>query len=290
MTTTTIARAWSITRKDGLTLGFTDHDQQLSFHGISFRPDVGLTAQAVVQGTGLSVDNTEVIGALSDGAIEERDIVAGRWDGAELCQWEVDWADPSKAVLVFRGHLGEVTRGGGMFRAELRGLSEPLNKVKGRVFQPRCSALLADSACKVDMTAPGLSAEGILEDVDGARLTLSHLAGYDDRWFERGRINILTGEAAAIEGHIKNDRAMPGGLREIDLWVEPGGLPRRGDRIRIEAGCNKSASMCRAKFNNFINFRGFPHLPEEDWLMAPAKRSARSSDLLDNLDEHYDVK
>ena len=25
---------------------------------------------------------------------------------------------------------------------------------------------------------------------------------------------------------------------------------------------------CRLKFNNFMNFRGFPHVPGEDWLMA----------------------
>ena len=98
MTTTKIARAWAISRRDGLVLGFTDHDGELTFAGIRFRPDAGLTAQAVVQGAGLSVDNTEAIGALSDGAIEERDIIAGRWDGAELRQWEVDWSDPTQQI------------------------------------------------------------------------------------------------------------------------------------------------------------------------------------------------
>lgn len=38
---TGIARAWSIRRGDGLTLGFTDHDRVLRFGGIVFRPDRG---------------------------------------------------------------------------------------------------------------------------------------------------------------------------------------------------------------------------------------------------------
>lgn len=278
MTTTHIARAWAITRRDGVVLGFTDHDGELSFAGIRFRPDAGLSAQAVVQGAGLSVDNTEAIGALSDGAIEERDIIAGRWDGAELRQWEVDWSKPGEHRLIFRGHLGEVTRAGGAFKAELRGLSEPLNQPVGRVFHPRCSAVLGNSACKVDMTRPGLTGEGVIAAVDGGKFHLTGFAGFDDRWFERGRLLVISGDAADIGGHIKNDRAAPRGGREIDLWTQTGIMPAVGDRVRLYAGCDKSVGSCRLKFQNFLNYRGFPHLPQEDWLMAPGKDNPRSGE------------
>lgn len=278
MTTTQIARAWSITRRDGLVLGFTDHDGDLSFAGIRFRPDAGLTAQAVVQGAGLSVDNTEAIGALSDGAIEERDIIAGRWDGAELRQWEVDWSNPAQHRLIFRGNLGEVTRAGGAFKAELRGLSEPLNQPVGRVFQPRCSAILGDAACKVNMALPGLSGEGVIASVEGGKFRLTGFAGFDDRWFERGRLVMVSGAALDIGGHVKNDRALPGGEREVDLWTQLGIAPSIGDRVKLLAGCDKSVGNCRLKFNNFLNFRGFPHLPQEDWLMAPGKDNPRSGE------------
>lgn len=58
----TIARAWAVERRDGLVLGFTDHDGALDFDGIAFRPDSGLSARALVQGLGLSVDNSEAVG------------------------------------------------------------------------------------------------------------------------------------------------------------------------------------------------------------------------------------
>lgn len=280
MTTTTIARAWSITRADGLVLGFTDHDATLQFRGMVFRPDIGLTALAVVQGAGLSVDNTEAIGALSDGAIEEADILAGRWDGAELCQWEVDWSSPSQHKLIFRGHLGEVSRSGGAFKAELRGLSEPLNQPVGRVFHPRCSAVLGDGMCKADLSRPGLSADARIVSVDGALLRLSGLPGIEDRWFERGAVQFLDGAARDIRRHVKNDRALPGGMREIELWMAPAMEPVAGDLVRLIAGCDKSAGMCQLKFNNYLNFRGFPHLPEEDWLMAPAKERSKRAEWL----------
>ena len=62
---TTLARCWQVVRKDGVVLGFTDHDRDLSFDGVTYRADTGLSALSLAQSTGLSVDNTEAIGALS---------------------------------------------------------------------------------------------------------------------------------------------------------------------------------------------------------------------------------
>ena len=56
---TTLARCFAVTRRDGVVIGFTDHDRDLSFDGILFRADSGLTAKAIQQSTGLSVDNSE---------------------------------------------------------------------------------------------------------------------------------------------------------------------------------------------------------------------------------------
>ena len=79
--TTSVARAWSVERTDGVVLGFTDHDRPLQFDGITFRPDSGLSARALASTTGLSVNNSETVGVLSADAITEADINAGRYDG-----------------------------------------------------------------------------------------------------------------------------------------------------------------------------------------------------------------
>lgn len=265
----TTARAWAVTRRDGVVLGFTDHDQVLAFEGISFRPDTGMAARAIVQAAGLSVDNSEADGILSDDAITELDLLAGRWDEAEVRLWDVDWTNPMDRRLMFRGHLGEVSRSGAAFRAELRGLSEPLNQPAGRVFHPLCAARLGDGACKVDLTAPGMFTDATILNVgEGVEFQLE-AAGFDDRWFERGRLQVLDGAAAGLSGMVKNDRARAGSRRELELWQSLGILPAAGDRVRLTAGCDKRGTTCRLKFGNYLNFRGFPHLPPEDWLLAP---------------------
>ncbi|MBK4217853.1 DUF2163 domain-containing protein [Paracoccus caeni] len=270
MSATTIARAWMVRRADGLCLGFTDHDRALRFGGVEFAPEYGMTARVLVQGTGLSVDNSEAVGALSADAISERDILAGRWDGAELKLWDVDWRDVAQRRLVFAGSLAEVSRANGAFRAELRGLAEPLNAARGRVFHPRCSARLGDGKCRFALVGEDYRAEIAVEEVeDGRVFRFASFPAYEQGWFERGVMSVLDGGAEGLSAAVKNDRALPGGQREIELWQSFGIAPVVGDVVAITAGCDKRAATCRLKFNNFMNFRGFPHLPNEDWLMAP---------------------
>ena len=270
MSAQTLARAWSIRRADGMVLGFTDHDRRLQFGGVTFRPDRGLTARAISQTTGLAVDNSEAVGALSHDAITEIDLLSGRWDGATLRLWEVDWRDVSQRRLLFRGSLGEVSRANGGLGAELRGLAEPLNQAQGRIYHPRCTAELGDAACKMRLDTPTWTVELAVQGLEDARVfSISAFPAYDANWFEGGTLEVLDGVAMGLRGRIKNDTARPGQRREIELWAGLAIPPAPGDRIRLVAGCDKAARTCRLKFANLLNFRGFPHLPPEDWLLAP---------------------
>lgn len=266
---TTLARCFSVARRDGVVMGFTDHDRDLAFDGIVFRAGSGLTAKAIQQSTGLSVDNTEAFGALRSDAITEADLLAGRYDGAEVSGWLVNWTDVSVRALQFRGTLGEVVRKGGGFNAELRGLAEGLNQTQGLIYHARCSAILGDRRCRFDLSLPGFVEERVVETVEDARVfRFANFAGHDDRWFEKGRFTVLTGAAAGLVGAVKNDRLRGGAEREVELWQALGAAPAPGDRVRIEAGCDKRPDTCRLKFDNYDNFRGFPDIPGEDWLMS----------------------
>lgn len=265
---TTTCRCWAVVRRDGTVYGFTDHDRALSFEGIDFKADTGLTAKALQQTSGLAVDNTEALGALSDIAITEEDIAAGRFDGAGVRAWLVNWVDLSQRILQFRGTIGELQRSGGAFQAELRGLSEALNQPQGRVYQKPCTAVLGDKDCRFGFDVPGYVAELPVEEVEEARLfRFDDLGGFDARWFEYGRFVVLSGAAAGLIGAIKNDRQV-NDVRVIELWESLRSEIATGDMVRIEAGCDKRAISCRLKFSNFLNFRGFPDIPGEDWLMS----------------------
>lgn len=274
---TTVARAWSVLRTDGATFGFTDHDVDLVFDGLTFRADTGLSAMALEQGTGLSVDNTEAIGALSADAITEADIAAGRYDNAEVAAWLVNWADVAQREIQFRGTIGEIRRSGGAFQAELRGLSEALNRPIGRVFQKPCTAVLGDSACRLDLTEPGYFHAGAVVSVEGkTTLIFDLLEEFSPDWFLRGRLVVQSGAAQGLSSPIKRDH-IKDGQRRIELWEPLRADLVSGDLVRLEVGCDKRFETCRLKFNNVLNFQGFPDIPEDDWQMATPSR-ARSTD------------
>lgn len=265
---TTVCHAWLVTRADGEAYGFTDHDRDLSFGGHVFKASSGLTAGALQQSTGLSVDNAEAIGALSDTSVSEEDLAAGRFDGAEVLAWLVNWANPAERMIEFRGSFGEIVRKAGAFRVELRGVTERLNQPQGRIYQPGCSAVLGDAHCGVDLTASAYRASAVVAGLDAlGRIEIVGLSGFADRWFERGTLMATNGPSDGLRAMVKADRRTDAG-RLVELWQPLGAGLGVGHAIRLQAGCDKRAETCRLKFLNFMNFRGFPHIPGEDWLAS----------------------
>lgn len=275
---TTLCRAWSITRRDGTVFGFTDHDCDLAFGGVTFRADTGLSALALQQSTGLAVDNTEALGALCDASLTEEDILAGRFDGAEVEAWLVNWTDIAARELLFRGTMGEMSRVDGAFSVEIRGLSEALNRPFGRVYQKPCSAVLGDKRCRVDLTAPGYTVAGVVTEVTAeAGLIVDIGGGFASAWFQSGVADLTSGAAIGLQGVIKRDDALPDGTRAIDLWEPLRAVIAPGDTLNLVAGCDKRFETCRAKFANGLNFQGFPDIPQDDWVMMAAPAAHRKT-------------
>ncbi|TNF20594.1 MAG: DUF2163 domain-containing protein [Rhodobacteraceae bacterium] len=274
---TTLCRAWAIARADGTVQGFTDHDRALEFDGLVFRADTGMSAMALQQGTGLSVDNTEAVGALSDAAITEADILAGRYDGADVRAWLVNWQDVGQRHLLFRGTIGEMRRIDGAFEAELRGLSEALNRPFGRVYQAPCTAVLGDGGCRFDLATPGYVWEGpVLSVEETSTVTVETDGAFEPDWFRRGRMDVLSGAAKGLYGAIKRD-ARGGKGQQIELWEPLRAQIAVGDLVRLTAGCDKRVETCRFKFNNLLNYQGFPDVPEDDWLLVNPARSGSTA-------------
>ncbi len=271
----TVCRAWTLRRGDGEVFGFTDHDGAVEVDGVLCSASSGLTAGALQAGTGLAVDNAQAQGALTHDVIREDDLRAGVWDGAEVTAHLVNWADPTQSEILFRGTIGEIAWGDGAFTAELRGLAEVLNRARGRVYQARCDAVLGDGRCRKTL-GPLFAVEAEVRSVaEGRVIGLDALRDYAPKWFERGQLVVLSGAAAGTSQRIKIDRNVEEG-RRIELWQSLRLSLVAGDRVRVEAGCDKRAETCRLKFDNLLNFRGFPTIPGEDWLMAYPTKAGRN--------------
>lgn len=273
----TLCHAWAITKGNGTTLGFTDHDLELSFDGISFKPSGGFSAAALQQTTGLAIDNSEVLGAITDSAIRNEDIEAGHFDGAEVKVWLVNWSEPVQRQLEFSGFIGEIQRKGSLFQAELRGLSAALNRPIGCVYQAPCTAVLGDKTCRFDLKAAGFHHTCEIEKVEENRiLHFEELSAFEPGWFIKGKVTVLSGAAKGQMLLIKSD-AFDGQSRIVELWETVRAPLQIGDKIKLFAGCDKDFETCRLKFDNAVNFRGFPDIPPESWIaIHPSQTASRS--------------
>jgi len=264
---TTLARCWRVTRRDGERLGFTDHDGDVAFDGLTFRAASGMTASAAQSAIGLSVDGLEVVGALDETGLSDADLARGAYDGAAVALFLVDWTAPENRVLLFAGALGEVTRERHLFTAELRSLAHALGQPRGRLYQRACDADLGDARCTVDLALAEHRAEGTVEAARGVRGFVSEALEGRERIFERGRLLWTSGANAGAAAEVRvHQNAV------VELAEAPVMPIAEGDAFTVTAGCDKSFGTCRDRFANTLNFRGFPQMPGNDWLGRPARQ------------------
>lgn len=265
---TTFCHCWRIARRDGAVLGFTDHDRDLSFNGVTFRARTGLSASEAESSLGLAVATSEAMGALSDDSLSERDLLNGLYDGAAVETWLVDWRNVDDRTLLDIASIGEVRRGELAFSAELRSSAHVFDQPQGRSFQRGCSADLGDARCKVSL--PAYSATGAIQDFSGGVLTLDIATAPPDGFFMGGTLRFSSGANSGATATIKSHRRIGGARAALTLWTPPGAAIAAGDTALLTAGCDKSLASCRDKFANTINFRGFPHMPGNDRALAYA--------------------
>lgn len=258
---TTLALCWRIERRDGVAIGLTAHDRDLRVDGLLHRAQPGMTPSAIKRGLPLEADTADIAGALSSAAIGEADLIAGRWDGARVVLFAVDWtggpASYPDRVELGEGRLGAVSVKNGAFTAELRGASAALARPVVEETSPECRAELGDRRCRVPMAGRRCWARVVA--VEGRAVTLDRdgadgiHAGGRLRWFE-GANGGLEGWVAASAGDT------------VSLRAEPAFAVAAGALVELIEGCDKTIATCAGRFGNAANFRGEPYLPGMDLL------------------------
>ncbi|MGB3874665.1 MAG: DUF2163 domain-containing protein [Shinella zoogloeoides] len=260
---TTLCNAWRVTRRDGVVMGFTDHDRDLSFDGLAYLAASGFEASETEDGNGLSAEGGDVSGGFSADAIRAEDLSAGRYDGAKVEVFAVNWQDPSQRLLLRTAELGEVRREGGLFRVELRRLTHRLDQMRGRIYARQCDAVFGDSRCGMSLAAYKAIAT-VTAVRDDMHVEVSGLSGFAERFFRYGVLSFTGGAAKGLSADVEDHRRLEG-ADELTLWLPMAAEIAVGDTLEVTAGCDKRFSTCKAKFGNGLNFQGFPHIPGSDF-------------------------
>jgi uncharacterized phage protein (TIGR02218 family) len=262
-----------LTRRDGAVYGFTSHDKPLRYNGLLYLSGTTAPALSTMQrSTGFEPSNADVDGVFND-SVTASDVEAELWSGAIVDVYRADWSDISKgAELLAHGELGEITHDGRAYKVEMMGRAHKLGRVITRAYLPTCHWDLGDSRCGVDIEA--LAVNGTVSAVTDNRNFEANDILSASQYHTYGRITWLTGENEGREMEVKEQ--LVGG--DFELLI---GMRREialGDTLRAYPGCNKLLKTgvaeylgdCKVKFNNVVNFGGFPEIPGIDKILRPA--------------------
>lgn len=261
---TTLCRLLKITRQDGAIYGFNSSPSDITYGGLIYLSTVGFDDTAVATTAALNVDNLEANFFIDGVIITEAEVLAGKWDLSAFLIVEINYRDTSMGHRHIKsGTIGTISTGRNTFKLELLGLTQRLQQNIGRLVMSECDATLGDARCGVDL-APFTFSASITAVTSGRVFTASDFTQAVD-YFTAGKATFASGANIGVSMEIKYFAA---GV--IELQQSMVGQILVGDTVTVIAGCNKQRPTCVTKFNNILNYRGFPDLPGSDALMSGA--------------------
>jgi uncharacterized phage protein (TIGR02218 family) len=257
---------WKIVRRDGIELGFSGHDRDLTYNGLLYESAHGFSQTAMSSDASLSVDNMDVMGILDSDKITIEDIRNRLYDLASVYVFLVNYKDLSMGeVPLRRGWFGEAQLSdNGEYTIELRGLMQALMHSAIEVYTPECRADFGDTRCKKDLVA--LTQSGVVESVINSLIfRVTGLTDPTHGWVG-GTIKMTSGPNAGNVMEIISYTPVAGTdptLAEIEIFDNFHFPIIAADTFEAWPGCPKTPEACKL-YENYINYRGEPDVPGQD--------------------------
>lgn len=239
--------------RDGTKYGITDHNKDIVFSlpeasgDVTYSASSGFRVSDIQTGVGLEPGNFEVYGPVGEIVTQEQ-LLGGRWRRATVYLFELNWKDPSAAIDVMKGNVTKAGPKGGEFVFEVRDERDRYGSTVGHFITNQCPRDF--DACCVNI-AP--STATTIASVTSALV-----------------VEVAAAITAAdfIGGHITFDDGPLAGIDPVEIYAASGStltlfeplpdLPEVGNAVTLKEGCDGTIEMCRDRFDNAVNFRGFP--------------------------------
>jgi uncharacterized phage protein (TIGR02218 family) len=266
---TTLCKLMRMERTDGLVLGFTDLDVNVTYDDgdgpVDYDASQGMLPSTIAMQGALSVENAEVVGLLAnlDTGINPEDVRAGLYDYAKLRIYQVNYEDLTMGhEWLGAGSLGECTIQDGRVISEYRGLAQPLKQNVCELYSITCRAQYGDAKCGKSFV--WVEGEVTAQGTDPTTQFVTDLAEADN-FYVPGAIQFLTGKNAG-----RTLEVIGFASATVSLLLPLYYPPLVGDAFRIRIDCNKhlGTSGCqdprRWGADFWAHFRGEPLIPIAD--------------------------
>jgi uncharacterized phage protein (TIGR02218 family) len=187
----------------------------------------------------------------------------GVFDGAEMTLYRAFMPTygntAAGTVIMFVGRVAEVDASRSLATFSVNSHLELLNQMMPRnLYQSGCVNTLFDASCTLNMASFGVN--GTVASGSTASLLNSSSLSQATGYFDLGQVTFTSG---ANDGFSRTVQTHTHGSPSTIALISPfPSAPSPGDAFTIYPGCDKQQSTCSAKFQNLINYRGFPNIPQ----------------------------
>jgi uncharacterized phage protein (TIGR02218 family) len=206
--------------------------------------------------------DTDVIGnspwlpAVRAGILDEATV---RVDRGYVIAWPAPAVSlvPAGIVNVFFGRMSEIDYGRSSVQLSMNDPRELLaTDMPRNLYSSHCRYALFDRQCTLDKTTHGVAVT--VTSVDSQSMIVCAIPPTVDGQYALGDLLFTSGLNTGLRMMIRSSSNASGRLALIapmPFTIQP------GDTQTLFPGCDKTQSTCAAKFNNQINFGGFPYIP-----------------------------
>ena len=275
---TTLCRCWIVTRSDGVVQGFTDHDEDVArrrrhlprrHRADRQRGDAEARPRdRRVRRSPARWPTTRSTRTISPPAATTRPASNSGWSTG---------ASRTCACCSPRASLGEVKRDGPAFTAELRGLERAADAGHRPALTPRpARPISATRAARSISTLPAYHGSGMVAGADGDLVVHRQRARCFRRRLVHRRQTDLHRRRQCRPARRGEDASQQWRGHASTLWQAMPQPIAAGDAFTVTAGCDKPFATCHDRFDNVVNFRGFPHIPATTSSSAIRCRASRA--------------
>lgn len=254
------------TTQDGSVYGYTDCDSDLTVDGTTYVSSPGLS-RAILTTTSNDVVSSQEIGS---GWVDapETDLISGKFDNALVEIAFGSWRHPDYSrLVVMRGNIGVVQWTADGFRADILSHMRQLTRNISFITTANCRHQLFNQFSSSSIGACTLSPSSYTYSGTVTSITAPNMqfavSGLSQpaQFVQNGILTWISGNNSGLKHEVKNHTVDTS--TQIELFLPTFVAIQVGDQFTVTAGCDKTLDTCKAKFNNVINFGGFPHLQVE---------------------------
>jgi Phage conserved hypothetical protein BR0599/Uncharacterized conserved protein (DUF2163) len=164
---------------------------------------------------------------------------------------------PIGLVNVFFGRVAEIDLGRSSVQININDPRELLDiDMPRNLYSAQCRYALFDSQCSLNRAAFAVNC-AVNAQTGGNTTTFSaNFPGVADNYYMLGSAVFTSGQNQGLRLMIRSQ------LSGVLSMIAPFPFQMEtGDTLTVYPGCNKTPATCAGKFNNLINYGGFPLIP-----------------------------